>query len=73
MTIVIVATIILLLIIPLIVILIRNNALTPSEQILSDIIAERKRDEGIPKDFFKFIENNINDKNRYRIKNNIYE
>lgn len=46
---------------------------TPSEKIIEDIYANKKTDSGIPDGFIEFLENNINENNRYKPKNNIYE
>lgn len=45
---------------------------------LSDIASStsyktQKEDDGIPKGFIDFIKNNINEENRYKIKNSIYK
>jgi len=46
---------------------------TPSQIIIKNIDDNKKQDSGIPDGFTEFLKNNINEKNRYKIKNNIYE
>ena len=46
---------------------------TPSEKIIEDIYENKKPDSGIPDGFIEFLQNNINENNRYKPKNNIYE
>ena len=36
-------------------------------------VTSSKKDDEIPSEFINFMKNNINEKNRYKIKNNIYE
>ena len=58
--------------IPFILIMI-SGKVTTSEKIIKNISHGRKKDMDITDDFVKFMKNNINDKNRYSIKKNIYE
>ena len=58
--------------IPFILIMI-SGKVTTSEKIMKKINCGRKKDKDVTDDFVKFMRNNINDKNRYSIKNNIYE
>ena len=46
---------------------------TPSQIIVKNIDDNQKQDSGIPDGFIEFLENNINENNRYKPKNNIYE
>ncbi len=58
--------------IPLILIMI-SGKVTTSEKIMKNINYGRKKDKDVTADLVKFMRNNINDKNRYSIKKNIYE
>ena len=49
------------------------NRPTASQIIIKNIDDNKKQDSGIPDGFIEFLENNINEKNRYKPKNNIYE
>ena len=58
--------------IPLILIMI-SGKVTTSKKIMKNINYGRKKDKDVTADLVKFMRNNINDKNRYSIKKNIYE